>query len=41
MTFNIDGNMVAGADTARFAARAFELMESAFGFDVLKIESSN
>ena len=36
MTFNIDHNIVDGADAARFVARAVELIETAFGLDVLK-----
>ncbi len=36
MTFNIDHNIVDGAPAARFISRAVELIESAFGLEVLE-----
>ncbi|NPD88170.1 MAG: hypothetical protein HGN29_05585 [Asgard group archaeon] len=35
MTFTIDHNIVDGAPAARFIARSVELIESAFGLEVL------
>ncbi|NHK30641.1 MAG: 2-oxo acid dehydrogenase subunit E2, partial [Asgard group archaeon] len=36
MTFNIDHNIVDGAPAARFIAKSVELIESAFGLEVLE-----
>jgi pyruvate/2-oxoglutarate dehydrogenase complex dihydrolipoamide acyltransferase (E2) component len=36
LTYNIDHNIIDGANAARFGARALELIESAFGLEELK-----